>query len=76
MAETSSGTERCICYLIDKIFNGIMILLYGKSPSETRAQKLTRFLTVLVAICCIIGMFFVIKSIFKTPGPSVGYIPK
>ena len=76
MTETSSGIERCICYLIDKIFNGIMILLYGKSPSETRSQKLTRCLAVLIAICGIIGMFFVIKAIFKTPGPGIGYIPK
>lgn len=76
MTEASSGIERCMCYLIDKIFNGIMVLLYGKNPSETKAQKLTRWLVVLIAIFGIIVAFFVIKTIFKTSAPGIGYIPE
>ncbi len=53
-----------MCYIIDKIFGGIMVLLYGRHPSETKAQKLTRWVLVLLAIVGAIVLFLILKTLF------------
>ena len=63
--------ERGICYVLEKIFNGIMILLYGQHPSETKAQKLTRWGLVFVIIVSIIVSLIVIKKLLFTGKPEL-----
>ena len=56
--------ERCICYIADKIFHGIMVLLYGGHPSETKTQKLTRWGLALLTIVGIAVLFCIIRTMF------------
>jgi lysylphosphatidylglycerol synthetase-like protein (DUF2156 family) len=69
MEKQVSPIQRFFCYILDKVFHGIMILLYGAHPSETRAQKLSRWIFVLVIIIGIMLLYSVIKAIFGPPGP-------
>jgi hypothetical protein len=64
MAKQASWIERPVCCFIDKIFAGIMALLYGQHPSETKAQKLTRWGLVLLAIVGTIVLFLILKALF------------
>ena len=61
--------ERGICYVLEKIFNGIMLLLYGQHPSETKAQKITRWGLVLITTVGVIIFLLVIKNLFA-PGET------
>ena len=67
--------ERGICYVLEKIFNGIMLLLYGQHPSETKAQKLTRLGLVLVTTVSIIIFLLVIKKLFAPGGAELKVSP-
>ena len=70
MEEQASGTGRFFCYILDKIFHLIMVLLYGAHPSETRGQKLSRWGVVLFAIIGLLVFFIVIKSLFFKPSAA------
>ena len=67
--------EHGICYVLEKIFDGIMILLYGQHPSETKAQKLTRWGLVLIITVSIIIFFLVIKKLFAPGGAELKISP-
>ena len=67
MEQEASATGRFFCYILDKIFHSIMVLLYGAHPSETRGQKLNRWGVVLFAIIGVVVFFIVIKSLFSKP---------
>ncbi len=70
MEQEASATGRFFCYILDKIFHVIMVLLYGAHPSETRGQKLTRWGVVLFAIIGVVVFSVVIKSLFFKPSAS------
>lgn len=74
MTKRVSRIELSICYVIDKIFGGIMVLLYGRHPSETKAQRLTRWALVLLAIVGTVVLFLILKALFSTETPKY-YIP-
>ncbi len=67
MEQEASATGRFFCYILDKIFHLIMVLLYGAHPSETRGQKLSRWGVVLFAIIGVVVFSVVIKSLFFKP---------
>ncbi len=76
MEEQVSATGRFFCYILDKIFHVIMVLLYGAHPSETRGQKLTRWGIVLFTIIGVLIFYVVIKALyFKPSDPSIIYRP-
>lgn len=64
MAKRVSRIELFVCYVIDKIFGGIMVLLYGRHPSETKAQRLTRWVLVLLVIVGALVLFLILKNLF------------
>ncbi len=70
MEEQASATGRFFCYILDKIFHLIMVLLYGAHPSETRGQKLSRWGVVLFAIIGVVVFFIVIKSLCFKPAAA------
>lgn len=67
MEEQASGTGRFFCYILDKIFHLIMVLLYGAHTSETKGQKLSRWGAVLFTIIGVVVFFVVIKSLYFKP---------
>ncbi len=76
MEQEASGTGRFFCYILDKTFHLIMVLLYGAHPSETKGQKLSRWGVVLFSIIGVLVFFIVIKSLFFKPSaPSGIYKP-
>ena len=76
MGEQASATGRFFCYILDKIFHLIMVLLYGAHPSETRGQKLSRWGLVLFAIIGVLVFFIVIRSLyFKASASRRAYRP-
>lgn len=70
MEEQASGTGRFFCYILDKIFHLIMVLLYGAHASETKGQKLSRWGAVLFTIIGVVVFFVVIKSLYFKPSAA------
>ncbi len=76
MEQEASTNQRFLCYILDKIFHFIMVLLYGAHPSETKGQKLSRWGVLLFAIIGVVVFFVVIKSLFFEPSaPQTIYRP-
>ena len=67
MESLRSAIERFLCYILDGIFRGIMVLLYGASLSETKAQKLSRLGMIMLIIVGIMIVIIVKMSISKPP---------
>ncbi len=70
MEEQASAIGHFFCYILDKIFHLIMVLLYGAHPSETRGQKLSRWGVVLFAIIGVLVFFIVIRSLYFKPSAA------